>query len=158
MPLPFYLMGWGAANSPIVYEDLVIFNLDDDLSPYLMAIDKVSGDLRWRTERPQMLGGYAVPVLCKANGRTDVVVAGSGQMIGYDPATGEQLWNCNSLLRTIMTTPVVQGDRIFMSVQSYGDTARVLKYALLQWVDTNQDGKLDKTELDEAFHEKFGPG
>ena len=158
LPMPFYLMGWGAANSPIVYEDMVIFNLDDDLASYLIAVDKVTGDLRWRTERPQMLGGYAVPVICTANGRTDVVVAGSGQMIGYDPHTGEQLWNCNSLLRTIMTTPVVQDDRIYMSVQSYGDTARVLKFALLQWVDTNQDGKLDKTELDPAFHEKFDKG
>ncbi|REJ72869.1 MAG: serine/threonine protein kinase [Planctomycetota bacterium] len=158
LPMPFYLMGWGAANSPIVYEDMVIFNLDDDLAPYILAIDKESGELRWRTERPQMLGGYAVPVLCTANGRTDVVVAGSGQMIGYDPHSGEQLWHCDSLLRTIMTTPVVQDDRIYMSVQSYGDTARVLKFALLQWVDTDQDGKLDKSELDPAFHEKFDKG
>jgi len=158
LPQPFYLMGWGAANSPIVYDDLVIFNLDDDLAPYLVAVDKHSGDLRWKTERPDVLGGYAVPVLCTANGRTDVVVAGSGRMQGYDPRTGKEIWTCNSLLRTVMTSPVVQGDRIYFSLQSVGDSTRVLKEALLDWRDTNQDGKLDKTEVDEAFHAKFEAG
>lgn len=158
LPPPFYLMGWGAANSPILYEDLVIFALDDDLAAYIVAYDQATGDVRWRTERPEMLGGYAVPVLCTANGRTDVVMAGTGKMIGYDPRTGKQRWACHSLLRTIMTTPVVDGENIFITSQSYGDTERVLKYALLQWRDTNQDGKLAKTELEEAFHEKFEKG
>ncbi len=158
LPMPFYLMGWGAANSPIVYEDKVIFNLDDDLASYIVALDRKTGDVRWKKERPEMLGGYAVPVVCKANGRSDIVVAGSGKMKGYDPQTGSERWTCNSLLRTIMTTPVVQDDRIYITCQSYGDTSRVLKYALLQWRDTNQDGKLAKDELEEAFHEKFDKG
>lgn len=158
LPMPFYLMGWGAANSPIVHGDSVIFNLDDDLSPYLIALDRESGSIHWKTERPEMLGGYAVPVICKANGRTDIVVAGSGKMKGYDPANGKERWTCNSLLRTIMTTPVVQDDHIYITCQSYGDTSRVLKFALLQWRDTNQDGKLAKDELEEAFHEKFDKG
>lgn len=158
LPQPFYLMGWGAANSPIVYEDLVIFNLDDDLAPYLIALDKRTGDLRWKTDRPDVLGGYAVPVLCTAHGRTDVVVAGSGKMQGYDPHTGREIWTCNALVRTIMTTPVVLGDRIFFSVQSVGDSTRVLKKALLDWRDTNQDGKLEKSEVDPPFHAKFDAG
>ena len=86
LPIPFYLMGWGAANSPIIYRDTVIFNLDDDLSSYLIALDVKSGSVRWQTDRPEMLGGYAVPVMCTANGRTDIVVAGSGKLQGYDPA------------------------------------------------------------------------
>lgn len=158
LPTPFYLMGWGAANSPILYEDMVIFNLDDDLDAYLIALDKSTGQVRWRTPRPSMLGGYAVPVLCTAEGRTDIVVAGTRKLKGYDPKDGRELWTCNSLLRTIMSTPVVQDDRIYLSVQSFGDTSRVLKFALLQWRDTNQDGKLDKSELNPAFHAKFDQG
>lgn len=155
---PFYLMGWGAAQSPILYQDMLIYSQDDDLDPFLTAIDKYTGKVLWRTKRPEMLGGYATPVMCTANGRTDLVVAGTGKMKGYNPATGEEIWTCNSLLRTIMTTPVVVDDRIFISVQSYGDTARVLKYALLQWKDTNQDGKLEKSELAKQFWTKFDKG
>ncbi len=158
LPQPSYLMGWGAATSPIVFEDLLIFNQDDDLAPFLLALDKATGNVRWKTPRPEMLAGYAVPVICTAGGRTDIVVAGTGKLKGYDPHTGKELWSCNTLLRTIMTTPVVVDDLIYVTAQSYGDTARVLKYALLQWKDTNQDGKLDKSEVDPAFYKKFAEG
>ena len=157
-PMPFYLMGWGAAHSPIVYEDMVIFNQDDDLAPFLLALDKVTGEVRWRTRRPEVLAGYSLPVICTANGQTDIVMAGSGKLKGYDPETGRERWTCNTLLRTLMTTPAVVGDTIYVSVQSYGDTDRVLKFALLQWLDTNQDGKLEKSEFESAFHAKFDRG
>ncbi len=137
IPEPFYLLNWGAAHSPIVYKDLVIFNQDDDLAPFMLALDKRTGEVRWRTPRDEMLAGYSVPVICKANGREDIVVAGSGKLKGYDPTTGEELWTCNTLLRTIMTSPAVVDDLIYVSVQSYGDTDRTLKYALLEWKDTN---------------------
>ena len=156
--LPEYLMKWGAAHSPIVYEDLVIFNQDDDRDPFLLALDKRTGDVRWKVSRPEMLGGYSVPVICKANGREDLVVAGTGKLKGYNPISGEEIWTCNTLLRTIMTTPTVVDDLIYIGIQSYGDTDRVLKYALLQWKDTNQDGRLDKTEIDEGFWTKFDSG
>ncbi len=155
---PFYLMAWGAASSPILYQDLVIFSQDDDLNPTLYAFDKRTGKEKWRTARPDMLAGYSLPVLCSAGGRTDVVVAGTGKMKGYDPATGKELWTCNTLLRTIMTTPVVKDGVIFISVQSYGDADRMLKDALLEWRDTNQDGKLAKAEINKAFWDKFDKG
>lgn len=158
LPEAFYLMAWGDANSPIVYEDLVIYNQDDDLAPFLVALDKRTGEVRWRTERPDMLAGYSVPVLCTVKGRTDVVVAGTGKLKGYDPATGEERWTCNTLVRTMMTSPVVRDDTIYVSVQSYGDSGRLLKLALLEWKDTNQDGKIAKSEVPEAFWEKFDTG
>ena len=155
LPLPAYLMDWGAAASPIVHNGLVIFNQDDDLNPALYGIDAETGDIRWKTERPDMLAGYAVPVLCEAEGRTDLVVAGTGKMKGYDPATGKERWTCNTLPRTIMTTPVVQNGVIYLSVQSYGDETRTVKYALLEWLDTNQDGELARPEVPKEFWEKF---
>lgn len=158
IPMPFYLMDWGAAHSPVVVDDMVILNQDDDLRPFLLAVDKYTGKQRWKTERPEMLGGYSLPVLCHAEGRTDLVVAGTGKLKGYDPATGKERWTCNTLLRTIMTSPSVDHDKIYLSIQSYGDTSRVLKFALLQWTDTNQDGKLSKSELDTAFWDKFDRG
>jgi outer membrane protein assembly factor BamB len=155
LPRPAYLMDWGAAFAPVVYKDLVILNQDDDLSPFLIAVDSATGKVRWRTPRPEMLAGYAAPVICEAGGRTDIVVAGTGMMKGYDPETGKELWTCNTLLRTIMTTPVVKDGIIYISVQSYGDEKRVLRFALLEWLDTNQDGKLARTEVPKEFWEKF---
>jgi outer membrane protein assembly factor BamB len=158
LPLPEYLMTWGAAHSPIVYGDMVILNQDDDRASFLLALDKLTGAVRWNTPRPEMLAGYAVPVICRAGDREDIVVAGTGKLKGYDPATGQERWTCNTLLRTIMTTPVVVDDVIYVAIQSYGDTDRVLSHALLQWKDTNQDGRLEKSEVGQAFWTKFDSG
>ena len=57
-----------------------------------------------------------------------------------------------------MTSPAVVDDLIYVSVESYGDTDRVLKYALLQWKDTNQDGKLGRDEFEKPFWDKFDKG
>ena len=38
-----------------------------------------------------MLAGYALPVLCEAGGRTDLVVAGSGKLKGYDATVVDKL-------------------------------------------------------------------
>lgn len=158
LPQPHYLMDWGAASSPVLYEDLVIFNSDDDLAPFLIGVEARTGKIRWRTDRSEMLAGYATPVFCQSGGRTDLVVAGTGKMKGYDPLTGVERWTCNSLVRTIMTSPVVRDGVIYISVQSYGDTDRVLKFALLEWKDTNQDGKLTKQEVPPEFAARFDAG
>jgi outer membrane protein assembly factor BamB len=102
-----------------------------------------------------MLAGYAVPVICEVDGRVDLVVAGTGKLKGYDPATGKELWNCNTILRTIMTSPVVRDGVIYVAVQSYGDETRTVKYALLEWLDTNQDGALARDEVPKEFWDRF---
>jgi outer membrane protein assembly factor BamB len=155
LPVPAYLMDWGAANSPIIYNGMAIFCQDDDLLPYVVALDVATGKERWRTPRVEMLAGYSVPVLCTASGRTDLVIAGTGKLKGYDPATGREVWSCNTLLRTVMTTPVVHDGVIYVALQSYGDSARILKKALLEWLDTNQDGKLARSEVPKEFLERF---
>ncbi len=151
MPKPAYLMDWGAASSPIVHDGMVIFCQDDDLAPFLVAVDAKTGQEKWKTLRKDMLAGYASPVICGA----DLVIAGSGKLKGYDPATGVERWTCNTLLRTIMTSPVVHDGIIYIAVQSYGDATRTLKHALLEWLDTNQDGILAREETPKEFHERF---
>lgn len=155
MAKPNYLMDWGAASSPIVHDGSVIFCLDDDLTPFVVALDAKTGKERWKTARKEMLAGYALPVLCEANGRTDLVIAGSGKLKGYDPATGQERWTCNTMLRTIMTSPVVQDGVIYIAVQSYGDPTRTLKHALLEWLDTDQNGELARKEMPKEFYERF---
>ncbi len=155
LPLPAYLMDWGAGASPIIHGNRIYFCQDDDLASYVVAFDTQSGRQVWRTPRNDMLAGYSLPVVCSVKGQTDLVVAGSGKLMGYNPETGKEQWTSHSLLRTIMTSPVVVNDRIFVAVQSYGDRSRTLKYALMQWLDTNQDGKLARAETPKEFHAKF---
>jgi outer membrane protein assembly factor BamB len=149
LPAPFFVFKWGPGMSPVLYRDLVIFCQDDDLFPAIYAFDGASGKLRWKDERLDMAVNYSHPVVCTAAGRDDIVVAGTGMLIGYDPDSGRRRWFAKVLLRNIKTTPVCLDGVIYVSVQSGGIANQWL--ASVDQAETgNRDGKLDKAEM-QAF-------
>src|SRR5690606_29080781 len=120
LPEPFFVFKWGAGMSPVLHEDLVLFVQDDDLYPALYAFDKRTGDLRWKDDRNDMAVNYSHPVICSTDKGDEIVIAGTGLLVGYDPANGNRLWHARSLLRNIKTTPVVRDGIIYISLQSGG--------------------------------------
>jgi outer membrane protein assembly factor BamB len=100
--------GWGIAASPVVVDDLVIQNCDNDgakaLPPgrkpeeaapaALVALDKNTGKVRWAAPRNQGRG-YSTPILvATAAGRRDLWLNSPLGLWGYDPQTGKELWHC----------------------------------------------------------------
>lgn len=167
LPVPFFVFKWGAGMSPIVHRDLVIFCQDDDLHPALHAFDATTGAVRWRDDRLDQAVNYSHPVICTVDGRDEIVVAGTGMVIGYDPDTGRRKWHAKVLLRNIKTTPVCHDGTVYISVQSGGIANQWL--ASVDRADTgNNDNRLDRAEIQafvgkqpvpEAFFERtFGRG
>jgi outer membrane protein assembly factor BamB len=167
LPTPFFVFKWGPGMSPVLCGDLVVMCQDDDLFPAIHAIEAKSGRLRWREERHDMAVNYSHPVVCHAGGRDDIVVAGTGMLVGYDPATGRRRWQARVLLRNTKTTPVVVEDVIYVSAQS-GGIANQWIVSVDRAPTGNNDNKLDKAEVQafvgsqkvpEAFFAKtFGRG
>lgn len=149
LPVPFFVFKWGPGMSPILYKDLVIFCQDDDIAPAMYAFDKQSGEIRWKDDRSDMCVNYSHPVICTTDGRDDLVVAGTGSLIGYDPETGTRRWFARILLRNIKTTPVAIDGTIYVSVQSRGIANQWL-LSVDQDKVGNSDGKLTKDEI-QAF-------
>lgn len=167
LPVPYFVFKWGAGMSPVLYKDLLLFCQDDDLFPAFYAFDKETGALRWKDDREDMAVNYSHPVICETEHGDEIVVAGTGLLIGYDPATGERLWKARTLLRNIKTTPVSLNGVIYISLQSGGIANQWL--ASVDRAETgNGDGKLTREEIQafvgkrpvpEAFFEKtFGRG
>ena len=149
LPVPFFVFKWGAGMSPVLYKDLVIFCQDDDLNPAIYAFDRMTGKLRWQDHREDMAVNYSHPVVCTHAGGDEIVVAGTGMLIGYDPLTGARRWYAKGLLRNIKTTPVCVDGVIYISVQSAGIANQWL--AAVDGAETgNKDGKLSKEEI-QAF-------
>ncbi len=149
LPTPFFVFKWGPAMSPVLHQDKVLFCQDDDLFPAFYAFDKKSGAELWKDDRDDMAVNYSHPVICETEHGDEIVVAGTGLLIGYDPNTGQRLWQSRTLLRNIKTTPVCQDGNIYISLQSSGIAN--------QWLATadrsetgNNDGKLSKAEM-QAF-------
>jgi hypothetical protein len=51
------------AVSPVVSGNLVALNCDHQSGSFLIAIEKDTGQLRWRTDRPGIVMGWAVPIV-----------------------------------------------------------------------------------------------
>ncbi len=82
----------GFCSSPVLYKDLVIFNGDQDAVAWLVGLDQATGEVRWRTDRPNRTRSYVPPVIFEAAGKTQMVLSGSKCVASYDPATGKQIW------------------------------------------------------------------
>jgi len=143
---------YGASSSPMLVDDKVILCEDHDVDSFLIALDARTGKVIWRTARPNSVRSYATPMVWTNAGRKQLVVAGSLELAGYDPANGEKLWWVNGLARIVIPAPVVAGDTIFMASWAPGgdSSAKVTldpwKSALEKW-DKNGDGKLSKDEI-----------
>lgn len=149
LPTPFFVFKWGPGMSPVLYGDLVIFCQDDDLYPAIYAFDRATGKLRWKDRREDMAVNYSHPVVCTTAAGDEIVVAGTGMLIGYDPQSGRRRWFAKTLLRNIKTTPVCVAGVIYLSVQSAGIANQWL--AAVDGAESGRkDGKLTKPEI-QAF-------
>ena len=152
LPVPYFVFGWGPGMSPVLHEDMVLFCQDDDLSPALYAVNKMTGDIIWKDDRSDMAVNYSHPVVCTSDAGPEIVVGGTGKLIGYDPATGRRKWNVRTLLRNIKTTPVSRDGVVYISLQSAGIASQWLAYA-----DKNSDGRLTREEIRETVKPREVP-
>lgn len=84
--------GWGSASSPVLYGDLVIVNAFVECGQ-LVALDRRSGEVVWRAG--ELKESWNTPLLVKLpDGKTELVVAIFGKILGFDPETGASLWSC----------------------------------------------------------------
>lgn len=143
---------FGSASSPILADGKVILCEDHDLDSYLLAVSQETGETVWQTSREGFTRSYATPVVWNVNGKPQLVVAGSLQLVGYDLQDGRQLWARDGFARIVNTSPTVAGDKLFVATWSPGgDTdARIAMepwdVALGMW-DADKDGRLQKAEL-----------
>jgi outer membrane protein assembly factor BamB len=83
---------FGLAASPLLTEDAVVILIDDLGPSYLVALDRATGEPKWRTERTSR-SSWSSPMLVPIAGEKHIVVSSAGSVDGYDPKTGEQLWS-----------------------------------------------------------------
>ena len=81
---------YGAAASPIVHGDHVIFIYDNQETSFIAALDTRTGQQRWRTERDET-STWATPFVWQHEGRTEIVTAGRKVNRSYS-IDGQLLW------------------------------------------------------------------
>ena len=108
--------GHGFGASPIVHEDLVIINNDQDGESSLIALDSRTGEVKWNTPRQSKRLTYSTPVVYRGQ---LIFTNWTHGITGIDPANGRMLWEKqvfpqDSKERAI-GSPIVAGDLVIGS-------------------------------------------
>jgi outer membrane protein assembly factor BamB len=102
---------WGTASSPILFEDLVIVQCDQQKGSFVMALRLKDGETAWRTDRDE-LPSWATPTVYPGAGGAELVTNAPNFIRGYDPRTGRELWRLGRSSKITAPTPVFDADLI----------------------------------------------
>lgn len=113
----------GPGSSPILHEGMVILHYDGFDYQYVIALDALTGETVWRTNRPANFGtddgdrkkAYGTPQIIEAGGRTQLISPTSKGVFSYDPSTGEEIWRARFEQFSTASRPLFDGERIYLS-------------------------------------------
>src|SRR5262249_50616843 len=94
--------GWGTAASPVVYQDRVFIDNDDD--SYLLALDARTGDELFRVKREEEKSNWATPYIWKNSKRVELVTTGTKANRSYD-LEGRLLWQLGGMSTITIAMP-----------------------------------------------------
>ena len=71
----------GNAGSPQLVGDLLVFSCDGMENPFVAALDRGTGDIRWRTDRnttAKKSFSFSTPIVIEVDGGQQIILPGSG--------------------------------------------------------------------------------
>lgn len=143
----------GMAASPILSGNRLLLACDQDTGGFVMAVNKDSGRVAWKADRPDFVHGFSTPaVYTPAGGAAQLIVPGSYQMVGYSVETGERVWWLRGLTWQPKSPPIVVGDTLYFNGWAPGGDPGEQKdlppFAdVATQADANGDGKLSPEEV-----------
>jgi outer membrane protein assembly factor BamB len=150
---------YGMSASPINAGDLVIQLIDQLQDSYLVALERETGRVRWKTARPGATIGYATPMVFHSPaGRPALITIGSARLDAYDLATGTPRWWMPIGSGGSMGVALADGDRLWLSTLASDEPGLPQWAASLAQHDANKDGRISTEELaaDKDLSEHFG--
>jgi outer membrane protein assembly factor BamB len=166
MPLGPFNIFYGYGASPILVDDKVILSVDQDLGAYLLAVDKNTGKVRWKIDRPEVISGYSTPTVYQPKqGAKQLIIPESFQLSAYSVADGRRVWWVRGLACEMKS--VISYDNEYLYVNGWGlpqnqpgQQIPTVPFAEgLAKYDENKDGLIAKSELekiDRASGDKMG--
>ncbi len=103
---------WGPASSPIIWNGLVILQVDTQADSFLLALKAETGETAWKTPRAE-LPSWGTPTIAPTASGPQLVTNASNFIRGYDPVTGKELWRLGGSSKITAPTPIF-GDGVFV--------------------------------------------
>jgi outer membrane protein assembly factor BamB len=104
----------GFGSSPAIYQSLVIVSADNKAGGVVAALDRRTGEIVWKQERPEQ-PNYTSPIVLTVAGRDQVLLSGCDHVSSFDPLSGKRLWEIEGSTTECVGTIVSDGQRVFCS-------------------------------------------
>jgi len=104
---------FGEGASPALHGDTLVVNWDHEGDSFLVALDKRTGEERWRTERDGPTS-WSTPLIVEDDGRAVVIVSGSHRVRAYELTTGREIWHSGGVGDSCIPSPVADAERVFV--------------------------------------------
>ncbi len=155
LPLGPFNMFYGFGASPILVDDKVILPVDQDSpSSYLIAVDKTSGRVRWKVDRPAVISGYSTPIIYQPKqGPKQIVVPESFQLSAYSVADGKRVWWVRGLACEMKSIASSDGEYVYINGWGFPQNQPGQQIGTIPfeeaWTryDTNKDKLIAKSEV-----------
>lgn len=114
----------GPASSPILYKDKLILHLEGTEDPYVIALDKNTGETIWKNVRPKEIydsiepvfrKSFQTPIVIHANDKELLISNGSYMCFAHDVNTGEVIWTITYGDDSTISQPLFWNGLVFVN-------------------------------------------
>ncbi len=110
----------GPGSSPVLFGDLLIVNCDGRGTPFVAAVDKNTGKVRWKTTRHDgARNAFTTPLVIPAAGGEQLISPGADRAVAYDPKTGRELWWIRYNSFSLVPRPVFGHGLVYIVTGAY---------------------------------------
>jgi outer membrane protein assembly factor BamB len=122
----------------------LIFNVDGGDVQYVIALDKKTGNTRWKThrtvdlsrQRSDLKKAFSTPIIIDVDGRSRLISSGAGATVGYEPDSGKELWMVRHKGFSMSARPLMENGLLFLNTG----------FMLPRLIAVKTDGEGDVTE------------
>ena len=151
LPLGPFKNFYGMAASPIIAADLVVMLCDQSSGSFMLALDRKTGQQRWRQQRPSAPVSWTTPMVFQPAGNAgiaELVVLGSTRLDAYALDTGEPRWWLPLASNGSIGTAVAHGDAVLLSTLSTSEPWMETFDAMAAKFDADRDGRITRVEFE----------
>jgi outer membrane protein assembly factor BamB len=139
---------YGMAASPVIADNLVVLVCDQLAGGFALALDRATGQQRWKSDRGAMNVGWATPMVFQpSQGPAELIVLGSTRLDSYYLATGEPHWWLPVGSMGALGTPVLHGESVLVATSGSKEPWLPPFQEMLTKYDKDKDGRLSAQEF-----------
>ena len=121
-----YSDGHGNGGSPVLWNDLLIFNADGVERQSVVALDTDSGETRWVARRGSRMS-FATPLIIQTPRGPQLISPGGDEAGAYDPRTGRLLWSIRYDGFSLIPRPVFGNGLVYLTSGFYRPTVHAVR-------------------------------